>query len=232
MNYRLILSLAFLINISLSQSFLTPFTSLPMGEEVIVETSGGEIITGTIKSGLLSGARIITLTIKDEEGEKHKFKAKTGEMIRVKIKLGDIARMMLAASALGGTIQSMQNTDFDEMQKREYAIFERALQPKKKDKYQMMQLLNPGWDNAIKVYQDPKAKKSMAVGGVIGGVVKSYLVVKNGNKSFKLKKSKYKKEFSNLFGDCNQMIEEFGAEKIKWDYFAKHVFSYNEACGK
>ena len=233
MKYKFFFLLLLFINALLSQSFITPFSSLPVGEEVIVETEAGETITGTIKTGLLAGATILSLTIKDNAGKKHKFKSKTGEMKRIKVRLGELAKLQLQSSALmGGTLQTIVNQDFDEMDNREFAIFERALKPKKKDKYQMMQLLNPGWDTLIKVYQDPSAKKSMSVGGVVGGVVKSYLIVKNGNKSIKLKKKKYKKEFANLFGDCDEMMNKFGNEKIKWNDFAKHVHSYEKICGK
>jgi len=220
-----------LTSIVFSQSFITPFKSLPLGSEIIVETSTDEIIKGKLSSGLLAGSKLLSLTVKDESGKKHKFKAKKGEIKKVKIKLGKLAKMALAAES-GSSIKGLVKTDFNEVLNREYAILERALQPKKKNKYELMQLLNPGFDKIIKVYMDPKAKETMSIGGVIGGNAKSYLIVKNGAKSYKLKKSKYKKEFKDLFGDCEAMMKELGSDKIKWNDFAEHVFLYDQLCGK
>ena len=220
-----------LTSIGLSQSFITPFKSLPLGNEIIVETSTGEVINGKLSSGTLVGPKLIKLTVKDESGKKHKFKSKSGEVARVKIKLGELAKLALAAES-GGTIKGLIKTDFNEVLNREYAILERALQPKKKNKYELMQLLNPGFDSIIKVYVDPKAKETMSIGGIIGGDAKSYLIVKNGAKSYKLKKNKYKKEFKELFGDCDDMMNKIGESKIKWSGLAEHVFMYDQLCGK
>jgi hypothetical protein len=97
-----------------------------------------------------------------------------------------------------------------------------------------MQILNPGFDKKIKVYADPQAKETrgLALGGVrlTGGEDKSYLLVKDGAKSVKVKKKSYRDNFQELYVTCPKMLAVFEGNKIKWDDVAGHVFVYNQVC--
>lgn len=133
------------------------------------------------------------------------------------------------------SIKKIIKTDFKEIIEREYIIYEQALLPKKKDKYRLLQLLNPGFDHRIKVFQDPNAKETagIKIGGakLVGGEDKSFLVVKDGAKSEKITKGKYKKQFQILFGDCD-LASVMDNSKMKFKNFAAHVFVYDQICGE
>jgi len=138
------------------------------------------------------------------------------------------------------SLMSALKTDYNEIDNREYAIYELALRPKsffsRKDKFDMMQIINPGFDSMVKVYNDPKAKESKGFIGITGGEKLSYLVV-IGNESYKVEKKKYKlkKQFSDIFGNCDAMMKKYSDKrnnKIKWKDFAQHVLESHETCGK
>jgi hypothetical protein len=113
----------------------------------------------------------------------------------------------------------------------EVAVFERALLPKK-DKYRLLQLVNPGFDHVLKVYEDPNAKE---VNGLLSnpfrqGDPKSFLIVKGGDKSILVKKDGYKKQFKQIFGECDEMMEAYADKKTKFKNLAEHVFAYDQLC--
>ena len=226
--YKLILLSFF--SIIYTQSFITPFPKLPAGEGVVIELQSGEEISGTIVSGVSIMGRVTSITIKDSDGNKHKFKTKEGLMRKIKIKLGEFSKTMLKMEAASKSVVGAVTADYDEMDKREWAIYELALRPKKKDKYDMMQLLNPGFDSVIKIYNDFKEKETKGLGHLTGGKKKSYLAVINGGKAIKIEKSKYKKQFTELYAGCESLMSK--NIKVKWNDFAKHVAQYDKDCGK
>jgi hypothetical protein len=110
-----------------------------------------------------------------------------------------------------------------------YVYFEQAPVIIKKEKTTMlMQLLNPSFSGKIKVYMDPWAGETMSasVGGikVAGGQEASYYIRKADGEAFKLAKNDYKKEFQNLFGDCEKLTSE--KKSPKWSEFEKTVFEH------
>jgi hypothetical protein len=132
------------------------------------------------------------------------------------------------------SIRELVNTDFDQIVNREYIIFEHALRATKKDKAAMMQLLNPGFDSKIKVFDDPDANETagLNVNGVqvSGGQERSYLFVKNDEKAVMVRRGSYRKNFEELYGDCPVMIQSFEGDKIKFQDLASHVFVYDQLC--
>ncbi|HEX5167909.1 MAG TPA: hypothetical protein VFW11_01960 [Cyclobacteriaceae bacterium] len=106
--------------------------------------------------------------------------------------------------------------------------------PGKKDKYALLQLLNPDFDSRIKVFQDPLAVETNGLNSgtvsITGQEDKSYLFVKDNNRAFKVKKGSYKKDFDDIFGDCTKMAEAYGGEKLKFRNAAEHVWVYDRAC--
>ena len=127
----------------------------------------------------------------------------------------------------------MVNSDFNAIVNRDYVIFETALTAKKTDTYRLLQLLNAGFDNKIKVFAEPSKKTGgFSVGGLqlTGGEARAYLFVKGNEKAVEVKKGSYSKNFEELYSDCPQMLSTFQGEKIKWDDIALHVFAYDQAC--
>ena len=91
----------------------------------------------------------------------------------------------------------------------------------------------PGFDSKIKIYRDPLVQKTaeISVGDItlIGGLEKSYYIVKQGsNIATIVKKKTYKNQFKQLFGDCPELIESYQGKKPDWDDFPAHVFIYDQ----
>ncbi len=200
------------------------------GNECILKLVSGEEIRGKFTGGVYVKDGLSKISIKTEDGEKAKFKPE--QVTALRINVSGLAKLsMLSENA--NSIKQIVNTDFNRVVKREYIIFETALTPEKKDTYRLLQLLNPGFDNKIKVYAEPSAKTSgFSVGGIqlTGGEAKSYLFVKGGAKATLVKKGSYSKGFENLYSDCPEMLSAFQGQKISWDDIALHVFAYDQAC--
>jgi hypothetical protein len=213
-----------------AQSFIAPIETIMPKDGSYVITNDGERLEGKISTYLLVMGSLRKLTLKTADGTKHKFKA--ADLQEVGVKLDGMAKFMAMGEAASGSIVGMAKTDWGEIANREYAVYRQALLPKKKDKFALLQLLNPGFDSRVQVYLDPNAKETKGFAGITGGEDKSYIVVKDGAKSVLIKKAKYKKQFPELMGDCPQLAEhpEMG-DKIKFKDFAAHVFVYDQLCG-
>jgi len=212
-----------------AQQFIEPVEN-PMSKECYLTLKNGvetkcELRTYVFSNGLKS------MTIVDDNGTKSKYKAEEVEKLR--IKMTTLAKIGTIADG-AESLTDAADLDVTEIIEREFIIYEQALLPKKKDKYALLQLLNPGFDDRIKVYDNPMGQESggLAVGGVqvTGGKDISYLVVKDGDKSMKIKKGSYKKDFSKLFGDCTEMLKVLSDEKIHFQDMALHVLYYNLNC--
>jgi len=219
---------------SYGQGFIEPidpeFFSALSGNPCIAQLESGEIVQGKFGGGTLLNGYLSKISIKLGNGEKAKFNPE--EVVSLKIKASKLAKLSMMTQS--SSIKELTETHFDEIVDREYIVFETALKASKKDKARLMQLLNPGFDNRIKVYADPEANETMGVGfggiQLTGGTDKSYLFVKDGEKAVKVKKKSYRKNFDELYSDCGQMVNAFGGGKIKWDDVAGHVFAFNQIC--
>ena len=211
-----------------AQQFIEPVAN-PVSKECYLTLKNGVETKCEFKSASMSNG-IKSMTIVDENGVKIKYKAE--EVEKLKIKMSTWAKIGTIAEG-SESITAVAKLDVNEIIEREFIIYEQALLPKKKDKYALLQLLNPGFDGRIKVYENPMGGESgLSVGGikVTGGEEKSFLVVKDGDKSMKIKKGSYKKDFSMLFGDCTEMLKILSDEKIHFQDMALHVLYYNLNC--
>jgi len=216
-----------------AQSFVQPLDNLsPMFGNVAIalDTKGNEI-EGKLSGGTMVMGHLKSFTLKLDDGSKRKFKS--DEVKLLKVKATGFVKFMMVTESLG-SVKKMSNTNYDEISNKDWLIFEQALINRKKDKPRLLQLLNPGFDSKIKVFVDPTANETGGIGmggmKITGGEDKSFLLVKDQTKAVKIKKKKYKKEFSNLFGDCNQMMEIFGGSKTKFQDMAGHVYAYDQSC--
>ena len=198
---------------------------------IILQT--GDTLKGKLGSASLVNGYLKNVVLKFEDGSKRKLDA--SEMLTLKVKASKLAKMAMLNES-GSSIVGLTKTNFDEIVNREYIIFEQAMRATKKDKPAMMQLLNPGFDHVIKVYADPNANET---GGfqvndvaITGGKNRSYLFVKDNSKVVIVKKGSYRRNFEELYGDCQQMLDNFKDDKIKFDDLAGHVFVYDQLCRK
>jgi hypothetical protein len=115
-----------------------------------------------------------------------------------------------------------------------YVYFETTeVMIKKKKMTLLLQLVNPGFANGIKVYFDPFAVKSgglqMSGVQVTGGEDKSFYFRKGDGIAERVKSKNYKEIFPAFFGDCDAIETAFPGRK-KWHEVEKHVFFYSEEC--
>lgn len=200
------------------------------GNPCILKLESGEEIHGKFVGGTYSANGLNKISVKLENGEKAKFQPE--QVISLRIKASALLKLAMISES-NGSVKEMVHTDFSGIVNRDYIIFETALTAKKTDTYRLMQLLNPGFDNKIKVFAEPSKKTGgLNMGGLqlTGGEARAYLFVKGTEKSVEVKKGSYSKNFEELYSDCPQMLATFQGEKIKWNDVALHVFAYDQAC--
>jgi hypothetical protein len=215
---------SFLIEVQ-AQSFISAVSEFQPSNDCIMELTDGTIVEGKVGMATINNGYLSSLTLKDASGEKHKHKAE--EIKQFKVKMGFLAKLD-AANEGSGSIGEMFKTDYNEIIEREYIIYKQALLPKKKDKFRLMQLVNPGFDSKIQVFDDPGGKETSGI--ISGGKDKSYLVVIDGKKSVEVTKGNYKKDFAELYGDCTTFMETIDSKKPNFWDMAAHVFAYDQLC--
>jgi hypothetical protein len=216
-----------------SEYFLAPIENeqITMAREVYVVTNSGDTLNGRIIAGTFMNGQIRSFTLRADDKTKYKFKAM--DVMLVAVKPTDF---MNASSAMSvPNILRSSEIDMSEIMDREWIYFEKAQLPTKKEKYALMQLLNPGFDNKIKVYLNPNANEtaSTEINGLqlTGGEDTSYLIVKNAGKSEVIRKRRYDQEaFTRIYQGCEVFEEEYGGDKLKWRDFPEHVFVYDQLC--
>jgi hypothetical protein len=193
----------------------------------------GDTLSGKLTSASLVNNYLKNVTLKSEEGIKRKVDA--AEMKTLRVKASALAKMAMMNESANSIFRAIK-TDFNAIINREYLFFEQALRATKKDKPAMMQLLNPGFDRAIKVYADPNANET---GGlqtddvtITGGADRSYLFVKNNEKVVIVRKGSYRRNFDELYSDCPDMLTAYEGDKTKFKDIASHVFVYDQLCNK
>ncbi|MBK7010546.1 MAG: hypothetical protein IPH36_18915 [Saprospiraceae bacterium] len=99
----------------------------------------------------------------------------------------------------------------------------------------LLQLVNPGYAEKIKVYFDPQASEtaSVGIGGftVAGGIAKSYYVKNGDDVAFKLEKKHYKEKHPALYGECEALKKAY-PKNMDWEDFSRHVFTHAKECNK
>ncbi len=216
----------FLAYIGLSAQFVTPVTTISGDAEVT--TTQNKVITGAIKTASFGPNGVMSFKIKNAAGTSVKLKA--ADVSQLKLKVNGLAKMEIIAEQ-SSNINKLAKSNFKEVVDREYIYWQQLKHPEK-EKYMLLQLLNPGFDDLIKVYEIPNSKSgelSMGDVAISGNEATAYYVVKD-NKTIKITKKKYKKQdFQHLFSDCPAIIE---ANEPNFKYFSEHVFFYNERCKK
>ncbi len=218
-----LIALFLFASIQIQAQFVTALTSISGPAEVI--TLDGKILKGKLRSASFGSKGIMSFKLIDEKDIAHKFKA--AEVQQLKLKVDGLAKMEIIAEQ-SSNIEKLANSNFKEVVEREYILWQRVKQPGKEKCY-LLQLLNPGFDSKIKVYDLPNAKSGETSVGdiaVSGNNATAYYVVTNGE-TYKISKSKYVKEgYKLLFNTCADMKEA----KPDFKLFSAHVFYYDQAC--
>lgn len=214
-----------------AQSFLTPYSTFISEKPSYVITQEGDSIYGKLRSVIEQGNFIKRINIKDENGLVHKFKAE--QIKRFATQPGNFAKFE-TLSEQSTSLRQFIKTDFRDVMEREWLIYDRELLPRRNNKYGLLQLLNPGFDQHIKVYDHPNGSKSMPIRlagiRVVGGEDRTLLVVKDNQQAVIVRKASYKQSFTDLFGDEPELIKAIDG-RPKFEDFAQHIFAYNDLKG-
>ncbi len=207
----------------LMAQFNTIVPMLPT-KNALVFAKDGRQVEGKVTGSLLIGGQLKSLTIKDEAGEKHKFKAEDVLEVRAQLTgLEKLAAVSEAHSTDGGKraqIMSIINATQDDIWKKDLIIYYQV--EVKPGKFSLMQLLNPGTNTVISVY--PLANTQ--------GTDDQYYLAVKGNEVTKVVKKDYAKEtYAALFGDCAEFMRMNPVDKkMKVDEFESSVTEYNKIC--
>ncbi|MFZ1704701.1 MAG: hypothetical protein WAT79_10170, partial [Saprospiraceae bacterium] len=220
MKSTLILCFLFTSHVFMAQEFLTPADLFSKKKVSYITLQDGTELVGFIddidrKKGLIEE---VTLEM---DGVKKKRKLKPEEIKHMYLvpsgfdKFGDFMEKMEDA-----TRWNEDKSAHAQHIKDGYVFFETtAVMVKKKKMNLLLQLLNPGFAEKIKVYYDPYAAETMSfgVGGinVVGGDAKSYYFKKGNAVAYRMFKKNYDKEFANLYGDCASLKSTF-KDDIRW----------------
>ena len=194
-----------------------------------IKTVGGEEFEiKMLSSYTVTNGRIKSFSFKTKDGVKYNFKATQVES--VKARLTKVAKAAVISDNASKSIQSAVTTDYAGIVAENLVRFNSVVYNEKKGKMALLQLINYGFDQKLKVYPDPNSESGVtSIGGVAvsGGQVKTYFVVK-GNESFKIDKKSYKKLYNTIFSDCEEMKVDPKSISIK--NLCEDILKYNQFC--
>ena len=158
-----------------------------------------------------------------------KFKHEADQIQELGLTSADFAKFLSLQESTRSVARMQRNKVSESM--RDLVIFynERLDDPKREA---LLQLVNPGFDSQIRVYDDPFSAETMSVGfgvQVSGGLEASYYVKVRGQ-VIRLKKRNYVEMFRPLFDSCAPVMARYGKD-IAWRDFGDHVFMLDQECG-
>ena len=216
-----------------AQNFLIPTEGFSMKKTAYVTLMDGTEMTGQFKGGVVVNGIYKTVSLKDEEGKKHKWKPE--EVKSMLLPVSKISEIGKSTKNINNATKWEDDSSLNEAALEEgYVLFESVvLKKKKKEQTVLLQLLNPAYSESVKVYHNAMSGETggLSVGGikVTGGDARTYYVKKGEGMAMKFGKPKYKENYVELFGDCSTFAEKYG-EDIKWSDFEEHVYFYATEC--
>ncbi len=215
--------------------FLTPIDMMPPTRAHLVAADGREL-DGRVTSSAAGPRGTRRLTLKDEAGRKHRFKADEIRQVTFVVEGWMRAKMTHEATT---TIEKAAKTDYSQIATAGTLVFDSVVLPDHDHKV-LLQRLNPGFDHRIQVYYMSNSKEWTLAPHVdtpfgkvqpFGDEIKTFVVVKDGGEPFKVEKGDYEEQFRDLFRDCPALLEQVPVDDTDFDDFADHVASYQRLCG-
>lgn len=189
----------------------------------------------------MKGERI-EFTLKDLDRKKGlivNVEGKTLDGKKFEMDAAEIKELALAPSdwaKLGSTLNATQSvltatkTDINKLNPDLVYFFQENIGDKK-NTTALLQLLNPQFSSKIRIYHDPFAAETAGVGiggiQVTGGIDKSYYV-KVGEKTRRIFKRDYDKDFPLFFNSCETLTKKY--KDFAWRDFPDHVFFFENDC--
>ena len=217
--------LAFLVFTSFaasSQSFMEGYDRFSSKKISYLTLADGKKVEGDIDDLNRKRGNISEITIK-VDGKKQVYKPE------------QIKEMYLPASGLdkfNKKIEVGTNLSKDLNNDRisdGYAIFEYTqVDIQGKIQSLLMQLVNPGFHDKIRVYFNPFAGQTMSMGVgpmKVGGLDKSYFVKVGDQPAYKISKGEYDEQSKELFKDCASAMAALKKDS-DWNKFEKIVYAH------
>lgn len=188
----------------------------------VVVLNDGSKVVGTVVDLYLSKGHLTNVSLKLQDGATQKYKANELESLSVRCIKPDVFSVLDSA---GNVIKKVITTQY---------VFDHPFKTEKKVKPEMMQLLNPAFSSAIKIYADPSANetRSISIKGVPlpGAGIIAYIIVK-GNDVYYVKESSYEREFEKLFNDCRMVYKANDPAELVYENLPGYVLVYDHYCG-
>ncbi len=113
-----------------------------------------------------------------------------------------------------------------------YVLFEKApVIIKGKEEPALVQLLNPGFSDKIRVYADFNASESNSygIGGVtlVGGDDLSYYIRKGDSPAERVRRKDFKGRIATYFGDCPTLANQL-EKSYDWPSLPKYISQYSD----
>lgn len=210
-----------------AQQLQQPLEEVPMSNQGYVLLKSGERVEGKIMNTSSNTQGITQVTLKNEKGEKVKFKSE--EIEEFLIAMNDAVRFQFA-NERGSSVKKLLTKKQPTAVPSDYIIYRNTLGQSGKDV--LLQLLNPDFDDDFQVFYDPQARKTTALEGEhitwTGDKHRVFLISKKDGALIRVKKGSYKKDFYTLFGDCEKLRV---LPKPDFNDLDKHILLYQENCG-
>jgi hypothetical protein len=212
-----------------AQQFLPPIERFSGRKPSYLILKTGERVDFVIDDIDRKKGLIIRIEGKTLDGKKFKYEA--SEIQEAGLTPSDAAKM---GSFFESTrsIARMQRNKVDSAGRNLVLFYNERLDDQKREA--LLQLVNPGFESRIRVYDDPFAAETtgFGFGGVqlTGGMDKSFYVRTN-NKVIRLKKRNYDELFRPLFDSCPAVMAKYGKD-FAWRDFSYHVFLFDQECGE
>jgi len=194
-----------------------------------IKTVDGEVFEiNELSSYSVTNGRLKSFSFKTDDGVKHKFKA--DQIVEVKARLTKVAKAAVIVDDATKSIKSAVTTDYAGIVAANLVRFNSIIYNRKNGKKALLQLINYGFDQKLKVYPDPNSESgTTSIDGVVvsGGQIKTYFVVK-GDESFRIDKKSYKKLYDTIFGDCDAMKVDH--KSISIENLSEDILKYNQFC--
>lgn len=210
-----------------AQAFLPPIERFSSSKPGYLVLKTGERIEFTLED--LDRKKGLIYRVEGKTLDGKKFKHEADQIQELGLNPSDFAKFA-SFSESTRSVAKMQRNKVNESTRNLVLFFNEQLDEPKREV--LLQLVNPGFESRIRVYDDPFAAETMGVGfaGVqmTGGMDKSFYVRANG-KVTRLKKKNYDDKFKELYGSCKAVMDKYGKD-FAWRDFCYHVFMFDQEC--
>ena len=198
--------------------------------ELTVTLKDGRVLEGRLEGASSLFGSVTKMTVKTLDGQKHNLRA--DEIVEIVMPVDDLWRAVMVNKSRD-SVEEIWKTDFERIFEVKELTFHGVRHPRSK-RVAVRQLINPGFESRIRVYELPNSKEGVSEGDGIswfGGMSKAYLVIKDDGEVQRVKQREYpSKVFPKLYEDCPELLERFTGDRRKFKFFAEHVYIYDHIC--